>query len=473
MQVVFYDAEVSVSLRPYQSDIIARTRTLMQKGCRSLLIQAPTGSGKTLLTAHMLHTAASKGMRSFFVVHRRELIKQSTRAFALEGVKHGIISAGFFEDRRHLVQLASVQTLARRVSRYSEPSLIVWDEAHHLAAGSWASIFGRYANSYHIGLTATPERLDGQGLGRYFKQMVNGPSVQTLIEQGYLSPYKLYAPSTVSMQGIHTRMGDYEKRELASVVDKPSITGNAIEHYSRLCLGRRAVVFCCSIEHSKHVVERFNAAGIKAAHVDGETPQEERDDAIEAFKKGDIQILSNVEIFGEGFDVPSIEAAILLRPTQSLGYYLQQVGRALRPAQGKDCAVILDHVGNCTRHGLPDQDREWSLEGRAERSRKEGGNGVAVRICQKCFAAMVATSVVCKFCGWTFPVKSREIEEKEGELKEINKEAVRSQQLRMQGSAESLEELAVIGRERGYKFPRRWAYYVFKSRQQKRLRHCG
>lgn len=460
---------MSVALRPYQSDIIARTRSLMQKGCRSILIQAPCGSGKTLLTTHMLHTAASRGMRSLFVVHRRELIKQSTRAFALEGVRHGIISAGFFEDRRPLVQLASVQTLARRFARYAEPSLIVWDEAHHLAAGSWSKIFSQYARAYHIGLTATPERLDGQGLGTYFREMIHGPSIQTLIEQGFLSPYKLYAPSTVSMAGIHTRMGDYEKRELNSVVDRPSITGNAIEHYKRLCLGRRAVVFCASLQHSRHVVEQFNAVGIRAAHIDGDTPQEERDAAIEAFKKGDIQVLSNVEIFGEGFDVPAIEAAILLRPTQSLGYYLQQVGRALRPSQGKSGALILDHVGNCTRHGLPDQDREWSLEGRSARNGKEGGAGVSVKICPHCFAAQVAGQLSCKFCGFIFEVQAREVPEKKGELSQIDIEAARIAARRAQGRAETLEELTAIGVARKYKFPRRWAYYVFKARQGRKL----
>ncbi len=442
----------------------------MAQGCKSILYTAPTGSGKTLLTAHMLHTAASKGMRCLFVVHRRELIKQSAQAFDLEGIKYGIISAGFSEDRSHWVQLASVQTLARRLARVSEPRLIVWDEAHHLAASSWSDIFARYGTSYHIGITATPERLDGKGLGTYFSNLIVGPTVQTLTKQGYLSPYKLYAPSNVDLTGIHTRMGDYEKREINSVVDRPSITGNAIEHYKRLCEGRRAVVFCASIQHSKHVVEQFNAAGIPAAHVDGETPEDERDRAIENFKKGNIQVLSNVEIFGEGFDVPAIEAAILLRPTQSLGYFMQQVGRALRPFEGKNQAIILDHVGNWSRHGLPDDDREWSLEGRPQRARGEGGAGVSVRICPKCFAAMPSGLSVCKYCGEVFPVKPREIIEKDGQLLEIQAEIARKMVRRQQGMAQSMQELFEIGRARGYKNPRAWAYFVFKGRQQKRNR---
>lgn len=441
----------------------------MQKGCKSILVQSPTGSGKTALTAHMLHTAASKGMRSLFVVHRRELIKQSTRTFALEGVKHGIIAAGFFEDRRHLIQLSSVQTLARRIHRYPEPSLIVWDECHHLAAGSWEKIFRALPGAYHIGLTATPTRLDGRGLSVFFQEMIQGPSVSELISEGYLSPYKLYAPSNVSMDGIHTRMGDYEKTELSKAMDKPSITGNAIEHYKRLCPGRRAVVFCCSIQHSKHVVEEFSRNGISAAHVDGETLQEERDAAIEGFKEGSIKILSNVDLFGEGFDVPSIEVAILLRPTQSLGLYLQQVGRSLRPYSGKDRATILDHVGNWSRHGLPDDLREWSLEGRSAGNGKKGDAGIAVKVCPKCFAAQKSGQPSCRYCGFVFMVEPRKITEREGNLAEVDIEAARIQARRQQGRAQTMQELYEIGKSRGMKNPRGWAYFVFKSRQQRKL----
>lgn len=459
----------TIILRPYQTDAINQMRTLMQQGCKSILYQGATGSGKTALTAHMLHTAASKGMRSFFIVHRRELIKQSTNAFALEGLRHGIISAGFFEDRRHLVQLAGVQTLARRLSRLAPPALIVWDECHHLAAGSWSSIFSSFPKAYHIGLTATPERLDGQGLSTYFKEMIHGPSVQQLIKDGYLSPYKLYAPSRVDTSRLHTRMGDYEKTELAGLMDRPTITGDAVSHYKRLAAGKRAIVFAVSIQHSKHIVEKFRAEGINAEHVDGESPSDERDTAIKRFREGNIQILSNVDLFGEGFDVPSVEAIILLRPTQSLGLYLQTVGRGLRVFQGKLGCIILDHVGNCERHGLPDEERNWSLDGRENKKRGEKVASTSVKICPKCFAAQTAGTPSCRFCGFVYEVSPRKIEEKEGELSEVDIENRRRLSKIQQGSAESLEELTALGVKRGYKFPRRWAYYVFKSRQAKKL----
>lgn len=456
-----------LQLRPYQLQAVNQMRTLMQQGCKSILYQGATGSGKTALTAHMLHTAASKGMRSLFIVHRRELIKQSTRAFALEGVRHGIISAGFTEDRRHLVQLGSIQTLIRRAQRMGAPKLIVWDEAHHLASDSWKKFYSYFPQSFSVGLTATPYRLDGRGLGEFFNELIEGPSVQSLIAAGYLSPYKLYAPMRVSTEGIHTKMGDFVRSELSSVMDKPSITGSAVEHYRRYCNEASAVVFAVSVQHSQHITAQFQAAGIKAAHVDGETPSEIRDKAIADFKSGDVKVLSNVELFGEGFDVPRLECAILLRPTQSLGLYLQQVGRALRPAPGKTTAIILDHVGNCERFGLPDEDRTWSLLGREGRRRKNDEASTSVRVCPKCFAAQIQGRTSCKFCGFVFETKAREIEEKEGELEEVKRVEARKEQ----GHADSLEDLTRLGIARGYKFPRRWAYYIFKSRQAKRLNH--
>lgn len=441
----------------------------MQQGCKTILIQSPTGSGKTALTAHMLHTAASKGMRSLFVVHRRELIKQSTNAFALEGLRHGIISAGFLEDRRHIVQLGSIQTLVRRAARFGPPKLVVWDECHHLAAGSWASLFKAWPDSFHVGLTATPERLDGQGLGSFFKEMIHGPSVQTLIEQGYLSPYKLYAPMKVNIGGVHTRMGDYVRSELSSAVDKPSITGDAVAHYKKYCSGKRAIVFAVSVQHSKHVVDKFRAEGINAEHVDGETPSDERDNAIRRFKEGNLTVLSNIELFGEGFDTPGIEAVILLRPTQSLGLYLQQIGRGLRPAEGKTETIILDHVGNCERFGLPDEDRSWTLLGRDKRNSKKDGVVSSIKTCPKCFACQVPGRPSCKFCGFIFETKPREVAEKEGELAEVDIQILRQKRAREQGGAESLEDLYRIGVERKYKFPRRWAQHVFQARQARKL----
>lgn len=458
-------------LRPYQIQAIHEMRSLMQKGCRSILYQGATGSGKTALTAHMLHTASGKGMRAWFVVHRKELIDQSARAFKLEGLKHGIISAGYGENRSVAVQIAGIGTLARRLPRYRAPSLIVWDECHHIAAKSWGTVFKSFPSAYHIGLTATPERLDGQGLGAYFQRMIEGPTVSWLIENGFLSKYKLYAPVNVDLSAVHRRMGDYARDELAGAVDKPKITGSAVEHYKKYAAGKRAIVFAVSIEHSKHIVEQFQKEGFNAAHVDGETAADEREDSIRRFADGGVQVLSNVELFGEGFDVPAMEVAILLRPTQSLGLYLQQIGRALRPYPGKSEALILDHVGNCERFGLPDQEREWSLAGR---DKSNGGNLAPIRICSACFGVQSPGKSACVFCGAIFPIKPREIEQVQGELKEVDQAqlAFKLKWKREQGMSHGFNDLVALGKARGYRRPQAWAALIMKARQAKKLREA-
>ena len=458
-----------MKLRPYQEKIIAGVRERMLAGVRSILIQSPTGSGKTALTAEMFKRAQSKGMASWFVVHRRELVKQSIRAFDKAGVGAGIVAAGFPESKRYPIQIASIQTLAGRLNRIIKPTLVVWDECHHVAAGSWVKVRNACPDAFHIGLTATPQRLDGRGLKEHFSEMINGPSVQTLIAEGFLSPYKLYAPSGVDVHGVRSRMGDFVKSELGRIVDKPSITGDVVSHYIRYAAGRRAVVFCVSIEHSKHVVERFKQVGIMAEHVDGETEASERDGAIKRFESGETMILSNVELFGEGFDLPAIEAAILLRPTQSLGLYLQQVGRALRPSPGKENAIILDHAGNCERHGMPDEDRDWSLDGH-DRALKKSESEVKVKVCPKCYAAQLPGSLSCRFCGVLFPLKPREVDHRDGELVEVDSAVVaRAKKNYEQARATTLNDLINIGRQRGYRRPELWAKHVFNARQLRKI----
>lgn len=456
-------------LRQYQSDIIASVRSHMAQGHKSILVVAPTGAGKTLLTAYMLGASSKKGLDSWFLVHRRELIAQSSSIFSQINIDHGIISPNHSPSLFKATQIASIQTVARRIRNLKHPKLCIWDEAHHVSAKSWDKIFKMLPNTFHVGLTATPIRLDGKGLKDWFPVMVKGPTVPWLIEHGYLSPYKMYAPSTIDVSRIHTKMGDYVKSELDAAVNKPSITGDAILHYRKFMDGKRAVVFCASVNHSENVVREFNARGIPALHVDGETPTVQRDGAIELFRKGEVKILSNVDLFGEGFDIPAMEGAILLRPTQSLGLFLQQCGRALRPYPGKERATILDHAGNCLRHGLPDEIRDWSLEDR-ERTSRSKSDGPGVRVCPQCLGAQKPGRTECEYCGHTFEVKSRKIDEREGDLAEVTASNLKKQDRIEQGRAVSLQSLIELGKRRGYKNYYAWARFVFNARQKKKLR---
>jgi superfamily II DNA or RNA helicase len=365
---------------------------------------------------------------------------------------------------------------------------ILVHNCHHIRANSWQSVFAAFPDAVHIGLSATPCRLDGRGLADCFDVMVRGPSTAQLIAEGYLSPYRLWAPP-LDTSALHTRMGDFIQSEVVEKMNTPKIIGDAVDHYERICKDARTIIFCASIDHSERTAAEFRSRGFRAAHVDGETSRDARERSMREFELGKIKILTNVDLFGEGIDVAGIECVILLRPTQSLGLYLQQVGRALRPVYGdsgwgsllagpadrrraiaggtKPCAFILDHAGNSERHGYPDDDREWSLEGRPARQQSEKNE--TIRICGACYFANPATSRACGECGTPFPVQSREVAEVEGTLAEVTPEeraraAERTAARMAQGRAKTFEELAAFGRGKGMKKPERWAMHILRAR---------
>ena len=765
---------MTIQLRPYQQSLIDETRKRMRAGCKRLIIQAPTGSGKTALTAAMLKAAADKGTRSWFLVHRAELVQQSEAAFRLAGLRHGIIAAGYTPDLAAPVQICSVQTLVKRLGMFPKPDMVVSDECfpagtlvdgipiekikagyvvrcydhakdrvtlapvvrtfkskpdrlvtvhlsdgrrmsctpghpfydvermiyvaaaelqqgtclwsmhpvrgggnggdvrpgtdvqkdgpdlllpsvpkglaiggtlgshaedqhevrqavigahegsesyanawgetedddnaeghwacpedsrrereggddssvdacgsddfrsragredgahlqdgsgqglwlseslqtgyrgpvnhagsgsgwrkslfagstaagqeedcvlgvvrvdrvevhertgdptymgvladhhvynievlghhnyfadgvlvhncHHAVAGTWTKILAHAPGVYHIGLTATPVRLDGKGLSMHFDDIILGPTVNDLIARGYLADYEVYAPQLASTAGLHTRAGDYAKDEVAAMMEKPTITGDAIAHYKRLAWGKRAIVFASSIKHSMAIAQQFREQQIPAAHVDGDTERDERLRIMSAFRDGSIRVVTNVDLFGEGVDVPSIEAAILLRPTKSLGLYLQQVGRALRPSEGKQHAIIIDHVGAVRYHGLPDDPHEWTLDGVDKGEGKEKAE-VGVKICPACFRAVRTVVKVCP-CGHSFAPKPREIAHVDGELEKVDKERARRVARQEQGMAHDLDDLTALGVQRyGQKKGPVWARIVYAARRAKR-----
>jgi DNA repair protein RadD len=452
------------SLYPDQIQILDEARARFRGGARSVLLLAPTGFGKTVVGAEMVSNSALRGNIIWFLNHRRELIRQTSRSFHEQGIPHGTIQAGHVSDRLARVQVASVQTITRKLNDLPPPSFIIADEAHHVASASWARIVDQFPNAKILGLTATPWRLDGTGLGHWFETMAEGPTTEWLIANNRLSPFRLFAPATPNLTGIKTVGGDYERSALASAMDKPIITGDAVAHYKTLCLGKRAVAFCVGIDHSKNVAAQFRDAGISAAHIDGQMSNEERDQVFQAFERGDIHVLCNVDLIGEGVDVPAIECVILLRPTKSLTHYLQSVGRGLRLAPNKSECVILDHAGNSLKHGLPDDVREWSLADREKKSRAAPAE-VAIKTCSECFYVF-RPAPKCPQCGHVPEVKAREIEQVAGTLAEVT--SIPRAKFKKQGKAGSLDDLIRLGRERGYKNPTFWAQKVWASRQGRR-----
>lgn len=454
-------------LREYQSDLIQQARESLQSH-QSVLMVAPTGAGKTALTVHMMATAASRGISSMFLVHRDTLLYQTSRALWEQKLQHGIIAAGRSMSRMP-VQVASVQTLVRRLKRVAEPGLIVIDEAHRSAAQTYRKIIAAYPNARIVGLTATPQRTDGKGLSDVFSDMVIGPTVSDLIQQGYLCQYKLYGTeSKVSMEGIKTRMGDYAAELVEQAVDRPTVTGDAVQHYLKYANGKRCVVMCASIKHARHVCEAYNDAGIRAEHIDGDTPSAERQAILARVASGETKVLTNVELLIEGVDVPAIEAVQWLRPTASLIIWMQGNGRGFRPADGKPALIILDHVGNWQRHGLPDDDREWSLEGDPNRGKRKAADPdeVKVKQCPVCYAIYRPGPKECPECGEENKRERHGPVIEDGELTAIDIEAERKQKKREQGAARTLRDLVELGKRRGLNKPAEWAVMTHAARMR-------
>jgi DNA repair protein RadD len=449
--------------RPYQADLMDQIRAKYFTPVLRVLLQLPTGAGKTFIFCRIAAGAIAKGKRVWLLGHRAEILTQISDALYMLGIEHGVLEGGQ-SDSNSRIMVASIATLSRRLDRYKDepPDLLIVDECHHAVAGSWRKILHAFPKARILGVTATPERLDGRGLGDVFETMIIGPDVAELTRQGWLVPATVYAPSVeLDLSGVRTRAGDYANDDLAKVMSAGALVGDAVEHYQRLGEGVPAIAFAVNIEHSLKIAARFSDAGIAAAHVDGDTPAAERKRLIAALGTGKLKVLCNCGLISEGVDVPIVGAAILMRPTQSLGLYLQMVGRALRPAPGKDCAIILDHAGNSLRHGLPADPREWSLEGKPRQQRAQQQER-RLRHCKECGAVNAVGAVRCVGCGAELkptPAKQREINAKLiaaernqliGEIRAMSYQEARS-------FADSADKARLVAFAKGWRPG--WVYY--------------
>jgi superfamily II DNA or RNA helicase len=416
---------------------------------------------KTVLFSRVANNVSARGKRVGIFAHRVELLDQISRTLDGFGVAHGRIDADTRRVSDHGVQVVSAATYSRRINSMPIFDVGIIDEAHHVKPdNTWHRCMMNSENAVWLGVTATPQRLDGTGLGQSFTTMVQGPGPRELIEAGYLSKYVAFAPPCrVDLSSLRTVAGDYNLSDLAQAVDVPSITGDAVAHYRKHLDGRPAIAFCVSVAHAQHVADHFRYAGYSAKSIDGSMDKQVRAEIMAEFRAGDLQVLTSCEIVSEGLDVPGVHGAILLRPTQSLGLYMQQVGRALRLCDGKDRAIILDHAGNTSRHGLPDDHREWSLEDRPKR--KKGDGCETVKQCRSCYAAYSSDLSACPECGYAEPgSKPREIELREGELVEVTS---RAEAMRRQGQASSLAELMAQGNSKHR------ALHILAARAQKEM----
>ena len=449
-----------LTLRDYQQDIIDQVLLNLKNGYKRILINLPTGGGKTAIASELVRRSIAKNNSSMFLCHREELIKQTVKTYKKNGVNPGIIKAGIDPDYDNFVQVASVPTLARRLEYVNAPKILFLDECHHAISESWKKVINSFPNAYIIGLTATPIRLDGQPLAGMFETMVEGITTRQLIDRGYLSKFDYYAPSIIDTSELKISNGEYTKQSVAQASFTNRVIGDNIEAYKKLCNGKRNVVFACNIKHGKEICKRYNDAGIPAEFLDGMTAKDNRADTLARFESGETKVLVNVDLFGEGFDLPSIECISMLRPTNSLGLYLQQVGRALRTADGKEKAIILDHVNNYQRHGMPDEERIWSLNiGSKNGKRKNESDNIRIKRCPHCFYAH-SPALVCPNCGHKYESDGKTIREVKGELvligssreEELKKEKIKE--------AKTYSELVEVEKEMGYKVG--WAENRYK-----------
>lgn len=422
-------------LRPYQQQGITDIRAAFARS-RSVLYCLPTGGGKTHIFVEVAERVINRGGRVLVLEHRGELVAQAVRKLRAVGINPGVISASYqgasftgFES----VVVATVQPLAKRsLPSHWQPDFVIADECHLACAATWRGLLlQRFAHCWRLGVTATPERLDGQGLGEVFGRLVLGPTISQLTEAGHLVPALVYAPPAPDLSGVAIRGGEFAVKAAADVMG--GLVGDVVQHYHRLGAGRQALIFAASISHAEQLQASF---GSSFATVTGKTPRAERSQTLAGLASGAITGVINVGVLVEGFDCPAVSYIGLARPTASTTVYLQSIGRGLRPAHGKADCIIADHAGNASeRFGLPDQDRQWSLSGRGKRTRGIDPDALAITTCPECFALYAGSE--CPRCGHSKPVQQRRLRQTGGLLRPLTKaELQERQRQRSQAMAE-------------------------------------
>jgi superfamily II DNA or RNA helicase len=357
------------------------------------------GAGKSIIAGTIAKAATDKGNRVLFLVHRAELCEQISDTFY-----------GLCNVNAELCDIMMIQTARRRLSKIQKPVLIIVDEAH-VFNQAYEKVFEYFSDSFKIGFTATPCRLNQGGLGNLFEDLLTSVSTRWLIDNKYLSEYRYYSFPLIDTSKLHTRAGEFVQEEVEKLLDNTAVFSGTVNQYQKITPGKKAMIYCGSIKASKEIVEEFNRNGITAAHVDGTMSKKERERIVSEYRQGKITVVSNVDLFGVGFDDKDIEVTILLRPTQSLALAVQQNMRCMRYKEGKT-AIILDCCGNVVRHGLPDDNREWTLEPKAKQE-----NIVKIRECHECFAVYPPALEKCPYCG---AVAVKEIQRKDKKVVDID-----------------------------------------------------
>jgi len=424
----FITQAVERILRGYQQRGLDELRQAVRDGFRRILLVLPTGGGKSVIFSKLIQSANQKGNPVLFLVHKRELVYQASDHMDKEGVQHGIIMAGEPMNKMKQVQLASTLTLWTRAKRHERidmppAKVVVVDEAHRTGSKTYNQILDDYDDSILIGVTATPVRKNGRGLGNQFEKMIVISSISELQELGFLCQVEYMVPNIPDLSEVDINDGEFVEEQLQEVMDNKHLVGNIVDHYIKFAKGRQAVLFAAGVRHSIHLRDRFRMKGIAAEHIDANTNTAERDEIHDRFEKGEIQVICNYAIYTEGVDMPELSCVINARPSRSIVFHLQSIGRGLRPKKDGGNCLVIDHSGNVLRMGPVEMDHEWSLdefeviydrdasnEERKEREKKE-----TEYICSNC-GTMFESEPRCPTCGEPLAKIGRDIKVAKGEL---------------------------------------------------------
>lgn len=460
---------MSFELRAYQHRAEDEARSHLAKGLKRVCLYLPTGGGKTLTATSIIKKANARGRKVVFLANRKQLVRQTSDVLRRYGIAHGILQAENTCRLYEPVVVASIDTVAAR-GLPDDVGLLIIDECHGVPGNQkYRDLLVRYNNVPVVGLTATPFAV-GMGKvipevgGPLFEALVQGASIPELVELGFLVDVDIFAPSEPDLRKVKISKGmdglpDYQQSQLEDATDKPELLGDILTHWKKLADGKQTVVFACSIPHSRHIVETFQAAGVKAEHVDYRCDDDERAAILGRFERGETTVLSNASLLAEGWDCPSTEVMILARPTKSLIRYLQMVGRVLRPAPGKERALLLDHSGSTARLGHPGDDLPLYLDDgkpKQVRSRSSERDTPLPKACPKCHFMRLPKVHVCPKCGFA-PERQSEVQTASGEL--VKQE--RRKPIRKEAGQHIYSQLLGYARNRGYQAG--WAYHKYRE----------
>lgn len=454
-------------LRDYQKRAVEEVRAVIASGLKRVVMVLPTGAGKSIIFAEIIRLAREKGRTVLWLVHRRNLVIQMQETLEKFGIESGVIMSGIESNTSEPVQLGTMQTYSRRLNLgrietnrfFIDADLLLIDEGHRSLSKGYLDIIKLYSEKIVIACTATPMRADQRGLGEVYEKIVDVVGVKELTEKGHLAAARYFVPTDIDLDKIKITRGDYEIKGLDTAMNKPKLIGDIVENWLRIAEGRKTIIFCTTVKHSRNVCDAFLSKGIPAYHLDSKSSDNERESAFLGMSNGSTKIITNVALYQEGMDCPDISCVVMARPTKSLGLYRQCVGRGLRPSRENIDCIVIDHGGVVEEHGMVDEEVVWTLDGKKrawKKKKQKEPKEKSLVTCSVCNLVFEGADK-CPDCG--SPVKSfgKKVETLDADLEELNgKKATTADKRRWYGMCEAYRK------EKGYQPG--WTSWTYKEK---------